>query len=260
MARTGTAVARIVLALLLAHGAAAAVIQQDNSAVCVSVMPACEAKCKGQQYFFICAAGNGPMGTPYIICRCAQPAPAVGGPQQIARLALSNWPGAKACNQKTWANDCTTQLTAAVNGTAVTLTPAVGSAFNENCAPASGIVIGPKGAQAAVVFPQYPIGLTSTGADGSVTIDFSQTAADDPNQNDWSQCILTYRVVQGTFLDPRLAIAQQRQQQALVQQQAGAQQGQAAKAASGAAGAGMAARAQVAAAAGVAAAYFAVFC
>jgi hypothetical protein len=234
----------------------------------------------------------------------------------VARLALSNWPGAKACNQKTWvsprrtfsnefrkrmlplvgakaalasgpnpaqrgrrpapspqpsrnppclaprpqANDCTTQLTAAVNGTAVTLTPAVGSAFNENCAPASGIVIGPKGAQAAVVFPQYPIGLTSTGADGSVTIDFSQTAADDPNQNDWSQCILTYRVVQGTFLDPRLAIAQQRQQQALVQQQAGAQQGQAAKAASGAAGAGMAARAQVAAAAGVAAAYFAVFC
>jgi hypothetical protein len=85
MARTGTAVARIVLALLLAHGAAAAVIQQDNSAVCVSVMPACEAKCKGQQYFFICAAGNGPMGTPYIICRCAQPAPAVGGPQQSER-------------------------------------------------------------------------------------------------------------------------------------------------------------------------------
>lgn len=114
-------------------------------------------------------------------------------------------------------------MTALVNGTSVTLSPATSAAFNEQCSPAPGIVIGPKGSQAAVVFPQYPIGITSTGPDGSVTIDFSQTAADDPNQNDWSKCILTYKVIQGTFLDPRAAIAAQNQagmqQQLLGQQQ-----------------------------------------
>lgn len=180
-------------------------------------------------------------------------------------MALADWPGANACNQKTWANDCTSQMTAQVNGTAVTLTPATSSAFNEQCSPAPGLVIGPKGTQAAVVFPQYPIGLTSTNPDGSVTIDFSQTAADDPNQNDWSKCLITYKVIQGTFLDPRVALLQQKQQ-AMLQQQAAAQQqalaGAAATQAAGAdngAGASMAARAQVAAVAGLAAAYFAVF-
>ncbi|KAI8472935.1 MAG: hypothetical protein J3K34DRAFT_412335 [Monoraphidium minutum] len=260
MARLAALLTRIALVALLAHTAAATVVRHDNSAVCVSVLPACEAKCKGQEYFFICAAGNGPMGTPYIICRCAQPAAPVGGPQQIARLALADWPGANACNQKTWANDCTSQVTAAVNGTVVTLTPAVANAFNEQCSPAPGIVIGPKGTQAAVVFPQYPIGLTSTGPDGSVIIDFSQTAADDPNQNDWSKCVITYKLVQGTFLDPRMAAKQQQQaamaqQAALVQQQAALQQQQGAAAEN----AGMAARAQVASVAGLAAAYFAVF-
>jgi hypothetical protein len=390
MARAAALAARVALALLLAHSAAAAVVQQDNSAVCQSVMPACEAKCQGGQYFFICAAGNGPMGTPYIICRCAQPAPPIGGAQQserpaapraparacaeagrgpggawpgrrapvaargarpvrwlaagavalagrcraarrasgtlqqpgaavsgntrrglvkgsvvasaagpgghaekqnhvpacsaggsgplflfhptnaahspgraaraVARLILSDWPGANACNQKTWANDCTSQMTITVNGANVTLTPSVSNAFNEQCAAQPGLVIGPKGTQAAVVFPQYPIGLTSTNPDGSITVDFSQTAADDPNQNDWSKCILTYKVVQGTFLDPRIALAAQQQQalaqQAALQQQAAGAQASAIKAAESGA-AGMALRAQVAAVAGVAAAYFA---
>lgn len=75
-----------------------------------------------------------------------------------------------------------------------------------------------------MVFPQYPIGLTSTGPDGSVTIDFSQTAADDPNQNDWSKCILTYKIIQGSFLDPRAAVAAQKQQQYLQQAQLSGQQ------------------------------------
>lgn len=58
------------------------------------------------------------------------------------------------------------------------------------CNPAPGLVIGPKGNQAAIVFPQYPIGITTTGPDGSVTVDFSLTAEDDPNGKDWSACRL----------------------------------------------------------------------
>lgn len=115
---------------------------------------------------------------------------------------LANWPGSKACNDKTWINDCTSQMTAQVNGTRVTLTPTVSSAFNEKCDPVPGVVIGPKGTQAAVSFPQYPIGLTNTGPDGTLQIDFSMTAADDPNNMDWSQCIVTYKIIQGQFLNP----------------------------------------------------------
>ena len=172
----------------------------------------------------------------------------------------NGWPGANACNQKTWANDCTSQMTAVVNGTRVSLVPAVGAAFNEQCDAAPGIVIGPKGTQAAVVFPQYPIGLTSTGPDGSLTIDFSQTAADDPNGMDWSKCILTYKIVQGTFLDPRAAAAaaqkQALQQQLLAAQKAAlaAQQQGAAGGAGGAAATGAAARAAGGGAMGAAAA------
>lgn len=125
-------------------------------------------------------------------------------PQQppAAKLVLANWPGSKACNDKTWINDCTSQMTAQVNGTNVVFTPSVSNAFNEKCDPASGIVIGPKGTQAAVSFPQYPIGLTSTGPDGTLQIDFSTTAADDPNNMDWSQCVVSYKIIQGQFLNP----------------------------------------------------------
>jgi hypothetical protein len=117
-------------------------------------------------------------------------------------MVLSNWPGSKACNDKTWINDCTSKMTAQVNGSNVVLTPAVSAAFNEKCDPVQGLVIGPKGTQAAVSFPQYPIGLTSTGPDGTFQIDFSATAADDPNNMDWSQCIVTYKIIQGSFLNP----------------------------------------------------------
>lgn len=117
-------------------------------------------------------------------------------------MVLANWPGAKACNDKTWINDCTSKMTAQVNGSNVLLTPAVSSAFHESCDPVQGIVIGPKGTQAAVSFPQYPIGLTSTGPDGTLQIDFSATAADDPNNMDWSGCIISYKIIQGSFLNP----------------------------------------------------------
>eukprot|EP00878_Enallax_costatus_P014340 GHUV01015000.1.p1 GENE.GHUV01015000.1~~GHUV01015000.1.p1 ORF type:complete len:145 (+),score=44.46 GHUV01015000.1:970-1404(+) len=114
-------------------------------------------------------------------------------------------------------------MTAQVNGSNVLFTPAVSSAFNEQCAPAPGVVIGPKGVSAAVSFPQYPIGITQTGPDGTLTVDFSQTAGDDPNQMDWSQCIVRYKIVQGTFLNPQLGMAaQQAALQALQQQQGGA--------------------------------------
>ncbi|GBF88493.1 hypothetical protein Rsub_01206 [Raphidocelis subcapitata] len=213
----GRALLRAALALALLHCASAAgIIQHDNSPTCRSYAPACAAKCAGQEYFYICAVGNGPMGTPYVVCRCAAPAMPLGPQQQVAHLVLDpemGWPGSRACNSKTWANECTMQMTAHVNGTSVQLIPSVRKAFNEDCAPAPGLVLGPKGASAAVVFPQYPIGITSTAPDGTVTIDFSQTAADDPNGHDWTRCILTYRVVKGSFLDPRGAAAAQAQMQ-----------------------------------------------
>lgn len=149
-----------------------------------------------------------------ILCCCA-----------AARLVLdqASWPGSRACNEKTWLNDCTSQMTASVNGSSVLFTPSTSSAFNERCDPAPGVVLAPNGATAAVTFPQYPIGITSTGPDGTLTIDFSQTAADDPNQMDWSQCIVRYKIVQGTFLNPQLGTAaQQAALQALQQQQQGA--------------------------------------
>lgn len=117
-------------------------------------------------------------------------------------MVLANWPGSKACNDKTWINDCTSKMAAQVNGSMVTLTPAVSEAFHEKCDPVRGIVIGPKGTSAAVSFPQYPIGLTSTGPDGTFQIDFSQTAADDPNNMDWSACVVSYKIIQGSFLNP----------------------------------------------------------
>jgi hypothetical protein len=141
-----------------------------------------------------------------------------------ASLVLSNWPGSKACNDKTWLNDCTSQMSVQVDGSGVLFTPAIKNFANEACDPAPGVVIGPKGTQAAVSFPQYPIGLTSTGPDGTLTIDFSATAGDDPNNMDWSQCIVTYKIIKGTFLNPQLglgaqqnamALQQSRQQQAL---------------------------------------------
>lgn len=82
MARETLLVVQLGVIMLMLQSASAAVISQDNSPVCESVEPACEAKCRGQEYFFICAAGSGPLGTPYVICRCANPAPPVGGPQQ----------------------------------------------------------------------------------------------------------------------------------------------------------------------------------
>lgn len=115
---------------------------------------------------------------------------------------LANWPGSKACNDKTWINDCTSKMTLQVNGSNVVMTPAVSEAFHEKCDPVQGVVIGPKGTQAAVSFPQYPIGLTSTGPDGTLQIDFSATASDDPNNMDWSQCIVSYKIIQGSFLNP----------------------------------------------------------
>jgi hypothetical protein len=326
MRSASLAALRACAALLLLRGACAAVVRHDNSPVCVSSLPLCDSKCRGQDYFFICSAGSGPDGGPYMVCRCAAPAPPLGPQQQgeqgarasatwgarpragragsaaascsrsgaprcasaarsphrppstphppcphspppvhhpkAARLVLDpeiGWPGANACNQKTWANDCTSQMTAYINGTTVSLVPAVKSAFNEECAPAPGLVIGPKGTQAAVVFPQYPIGLTATGPDGTLTIDFSATAADDPNQMDWSKCILTYRIVQGSFLDPRVAqAAALQQQQALIAQQQAALAAAAPAAAAGGAGGARAGGALAAAAAGVAAAALAL--
>eukprot|EP00882_Tetradesmus_deserticola_P014960 GHRQ01015918.1.p1 GENE.GHRQ01015918.1~~GHRQ01015918.1.p1 ORF type:complete len:256 (+),score=75.43 GHRQ01015918.1:280-1047(+) len=217
------------LLLLLGAAEAAPTIRTDNSPVCNQIFPQCQAKCKqGLDFMFVCSAGNGPNGGPYILCQCVAPALPVGPKAQAASLVLANWPGSKACNDKTWLNDCTSRMSVQVDGSSVLFTPAVTNFANEACDPAPGVVIGPKGAQAAVSFPQYPIGLTSTGPDGTLTIDFSATAADDPNNMDWSQCIVTYKIIQGTFLNPQLGPAAQQGAAALQQ----ARQQQAASAAS----------------------------
>ena len=84
--------------------------------------------------------------------------------------------------------------------------PGVSAFSNENCAEFKGKILGPRGLQAAMALPdgQYPIGLTSTGPDGSVQIDFSTQGTSDPmfSHKDWSQCIVTYKIIQGQFLNP----------------------------------------------------------
>lgn len=71
---------------LFCSSAAAQIIRSDNSPVCNTYLPQCEAKCKrGEAYIFVCSAGNGPQGGPYIICRCAAPFTPVGPPQQSKR-------------------------------------------------------------------------------------------------------------------------------------------------------------------------------
>lgn len=63
----------LALALLISS-AAAQIVRSDNSPVCNTYFPQCEAKCKrGEAFIFVCSAGNGPQGGPYIICRCAAP-------------------------------------------------------------------------------------------------------------------------------------------------------------------------------------------
>jgi hypothetical protein len=81
------AVALLSFACTPAH---AQVIRSDNSPVCNTYLPQCEAKCKrGEAYIFVCSAGNGPRGGPYLICRCAAPKLPVGPAQQSECCA--NW-------------------------------------------------------------------------------------------------------------------------------------------------------------------------
>jgi hypothetical protein len=84
--------------------------------------------------------------------------------------------------------------------------PGVSAFSNENCAEFKGKVLGPKGLQAAMALPdgQYPIGLASTAPDGSVQIDFATQGGTDPmfSHKDWSQCLVTYKIIQGSFLNP----------------------------------------------------------
>lgn len=75
--------ASLTLAVFLCQAAEAQIVRSDNSPVCNTYLPQCEAKCKrGEAYIFVCSAGNGPQGGPYIICRCAAPFTPVGPPQQ----------------------------------------------------------------------------------------------------------------------------------------------------------------------------------
>lgn len=86
--RTGRGLKLTLAVWCLAAGLArAAVVQHDNSAVCVTALPTCESKCKGQDFFFVCSAGGGPQGAPSAVCRCADTAPPVGGGSQGAPAA-----------------------------------------------------------------------------------------------------------------------------------------------------------------------------
>lgn len=73
MTRARFCLAGFALALAITS-TSAQIVRSDNSPVCNTYLPQCEAKCKrGEAYIFVCSAGNGPQGGPYIICRCAAP-------------------------------------------------------------------------------------------------------------------------------------------------------------------------------------------
>lgn len=78
------------LGLLFCYSVVEAVVSWDNSPVCVQSLPRCEAQCpaaSGKDYIFVCAAGSGPNGGPYVVCQCVAPA-APNPPQQQGKSPL----------------------------------------------------------------------------------------------------------------------------------------------------------------------------
>jgi hypothetical protein len=138
--------------------------------------------------------------------RCPPPPASRAG----ARLALVGWPGADACDQRTWARDCGGELTVTGAGAAFRLEPSGASSrepagpasLERGCAPARGVVVSRSGARAAVALPGYPVGVAAPGADGTVEFDFGGQGGG-AGLADWSRCVLTYRVVEGSFLGAR---------------------------------------------------------
>lgn len=104
-----------------------------------------------------------------------------------------DFPGAKRCLQKTWINDCGTNMIATISGAAANFTPTITSAFGNPCNTVSGIVIGPN--KAAIAWPEYPLGILTSNPDGSIAIQF--TPFDDGSQ----ECFATYKITQGSFMN-----------------------------------------------------------
>jgi hypothetical protein len=136
----------------------------------------------------------------------------------VARLVLEP-ASAATCSAAALPAECAAQLTAAVNGSAVSLEP-----LGPACAAATGIVTGPNGHSAAVAFPRSPVGVVASGLDGFVTIEFGRGHEGDAANRAWSGCSLRYRVVQGSFLgateipaavEAGVATRQQQEQHAL---------------------------------------------
>jgi hypothetical protein len=85
----------LVAVLVTQRCSAASIVRSDNSPICNSILPRCQAKCpNGQDFMYVCSAGNGPNGGPYILCQCVAPALPVGPPQQGEKsLTLYNLTG-----------------------------------------------------------------------------------------------------------------------------------------------------------------------
>jgi hypothetical protein len=112
-----------------------------------------------------------------------------------AILQLVDQPGGRACNSKTWINDCAGQLRAVVQGFKVVLTPSISDFMGQHCQTLNGIVLAPN--QVAVsMSTQYPIGISTSAPDGTVQIQFSQTG-----DERYANCYATYKIAQGTFLN-----------------------------------------------------------
>jgi hypothetical protein len=181
-------------------------VDHDMSPVCQATLPQCRAECapkQGTVMLYQCSAGNGLNGGPAINCQCVIPGKPSGG-DQAAILQLVDQPGGRACNSKTWINDCATQMRAVVTGASVVLTPAISDFMGQRCQSVAGIVLGAN--QVALsMSTQYPIGISTSAPDGTVQIQFSQTG-----DERYANCYATYKVAQGTFLNGPPANAQGR--------------------------------------------------
>jgi hypothetical protein len=183
----------------LAVVAQAGIIDHYNSAVCVSTLPQCQAKCRPpSDYIFVCSAGGGIGGAPLINCQCVVPT-APGGGDQKALITLVDFPGGQKCKQKTWVNDCGTNMIASVTGSTAAFTPTITQAFGNPCVAQQGIVTGTN--KVVVTFPEYPLGIMTSNRDGSISIQFG--AFDDGSTN----CYAIYKIVQGNFMNGTYAQA-----------------------------------------------------
>ncbi len=91
------ALPHLLLGLLLGTAVNAAVVDWDNSPICRTNLPACQASCKApMDYLFVCSAGSGPGGGPSVKCNCVTSAEPSNGNQRECTAKCNKLPNAAA--------------------------------------------------------------------------------------------------------------------------------------------------------------------